>query len=137
MMDDRSLLQLPRCRIQPLLHFQSAFVSCLSHNFHKVRHSRGVCVLGSSHDFEPFQQGTVHRPQDSRPKSTVSGVRTRDIKKSVASNVRPDYDLLDGQVQPISNIVSSVSSCCTSIRDAKQLVSIFVFDIETTGFCKE
>ncbi|KAL4290857.1 hypothetical protein GQ457_14G016450 [Hibiscus cannabinus] len=139
-----SLSQFARCRIQPSLHFRSACVSCLSHNFHKLRHSGGVgCVL-ESHDFEPFQHGTMHRPKVSRPKSTVSGLRTRYIKKSEASNAR--HELLDGQVQPSSNIVSS---CFTSIqfckakphisesRDPKQLVSIFVFDIETTGFCKE
>ncbi|KAK8979964.1 hypothetical protein V6N11_061708 [Hibiscus sabdariffa] len=79
-----------------------------------LRHSRGVgCVL-ESHDFEPFQHGTMHRPKVSRPKSTVSGLRTRYIKKSEASNAR--HDLLDGQVQPSSN---TVSSCFTSIQFCK------------------
>ncbi|KAK8595253.1 hypothetical protein V6N13_123133 [Hibiscus sabdariffa] len=109
-----SLSQLARCIIQPSLHFRSACVSCLSHNFHKLRHSGGVgCVL-ESHDFKPFQHGTMHRPKVSRPKSTVSGLRTRYIKKSEASNAR--HELLDGQVQPSSNIVSS---CFTSIQFCK------------------
>ncbi|XP_039067141.1 exonuclease DPD1, chloroplastic/mitochondrial-like [Hibiscus syriacus] len=141
-----SLMQLRSCRIQPLPCFRSACVSCLSHNFHKLRCSHGVCVRGSN-NFEPFQQRKVHRPPVLRPKSTESGLRTRDSTKSEASNVR--HEFMDGQVQASSNIVSSVSSCFTSTQfcdakrqilesqDPKQLVSMFVFDIETTGFCRE
>ncbi|XVF28252.1 hypothetical protein REPUB_Repub15cG0013500 [Reevesia pubescens] len=144
-----SLLQFPRCRIQPLPHFRSAYVGCLSHNFHILRHSPGVCSkvksLGS-HAFEPFQPGTISRTQVFRPKSAVSGLRTRDIDKIEQSNAR--HEFLDGQVQA-STISSSVSNCFRSIQysdakrrilesqDPKQLITLFVFDIETTGFCKE
>ncbi|KAE8724110.1 Detected protein of confused Function [Hibiscus syriacus] len=104
------------------------------------------CVHGSN-NVDPFRQGRVHRHQVSRPKSTISGLRTRDDKRSEASNVR--HEFMDGQVQASCNIVSSISSCLTSTQfcdakhrilesqDPKQLVSIFVFDIETTGFCRE
>lgn len=144
-----SLLQLPRRRIQPLPHFRSTYVSCLSHNFRVLRHSPGVCSkvkLLRSHNFEPLQQGAMNRTQGLRPKSTVCGLRTRDIEKSEQSNVR--HEFLDGQVQA-NTIISSVSSCFRSIQfcdakrqilesqNPKQLVRLFVFDIETTGFCKE
>ncbi|XWS53559.1 hypothetical protein CRYUN_Cryun10bG0011700 [Craigia yunnanensis] len=144
-----SLLQFPRCRIQPLPHFRSTYIGYLSHNFHILRHSPGVCskikLLGS-HGFKHFQQGTNNRTQVLRPKSTASGLRTRDIEKNEPSNDRQEF--LEGQVQA-STIISSVSSCFSSIQfcdakhqilesqDPKQLVTTFVFDIETTGFCKE
>ncbi|XP_022761252.1 exonuclease DPD1, chloroplastic/mitochondrial-like [Durio zibethinus] len=144
-----SLLQFPRCRIQPLPHFRSTYVGYLSHNFHILIHSPMVCskvkLLGS-HAFEPLQQGTINRTQVLRPKSTVSGLRTRDIEKSKPSNVSHEY--LDRQMQA-STINSAVSSCFRSIQycdakrqilesqDPKQLVTVFVFDIETTGFCKK
>ncbi|EOY06636.1 hypothetical protein QUC31_016167 [Theobroma cacao] len=143
-----SLLQFPRCRIQPLPHFQSTYVGCLPHKFDILRHSFKAFskfkLLGS-HDFEPFQ-GTTNRTQVLRPRSTESGLRTRDKEKGERSNVR--HEFLDGQVQA-STISSSVSSCLSSIQycdakrqilesqDPKQFVRVFVFDIETTGFCKE
>ncbi|XVF66165.1 hypothetical protein PTKIN_Ptkin10aG0013300 [Pterospermum kingtungense] len=118
------LLRFPRCRIQTLPHFNVP------------RHSPGVCstvkLLGS------------HCLESLRPKSTVSG--TRNIEKSENSKVR--HEFLDQKVQP-STIISSVPSCFRSIQfddakcqilenwNPKQLVNVFVFDIETTGFCIE
>ncbi|XVE65562.1 hypothetical protein DITRI_Ditri08aG0009600 [Diplodiscus trichospermus] len=144
-----SLLLFPRCRFWSLPHFQIRSTYSLSHNFQILRHSPGVCsklkLLGS-HGFEPFPQGTINRTQVWRPKSTVSGLRTRVIEKSESSN--DGHVFLDGQVQA-STIISSASSCFRSIQfcdakrqileshDPKQLVRLFVFDIETTGFCKE
>ena len=142
------LLQFPSCRIQLLPHFRSTYVGCLSHHFHILRHSPGVCskvkLLGSY--CLAFSTREINTTQVLRPKSTVSGLRTRDIEKSEPSNVR--HEFLDGEVQA-STANSSVSRSFRSIQlcdakrqnlesqDPKQLVRVFISDIETTCFCKE
>ncbi|GAV91053.1 RNase_T domain-containing protein [Cephalotus follicularis] len=137
------ILQVPKCRIQSSLCLQSANVGSLSKNYPTLRHCDnyfGFKLLGLN---KPSQgMGTRILP----PISTTSGQRTKDGTSSEPSNGRSGFSY--GSVKA-STVTNSHSRCFHRIqygdaqskifesKNSKPLVRVFVFDLETSGLCKE